>query len=55
MYAFAGPLNIPVISPGVGYDSSRTHAPDENLRLEDFYNAARHIARILEGVGELRG
>ena len=47
VYAFAGPLGIPVISPGVGYDGSRTHSPNENVRLEDFYNAARHIARIL--------
>lgn len=48
VYAFAGPLNVPVISPGVGYDGSRTHSPNENVRLEDFYNAARHIARILD-------
>lgn len=48
VYAFAGPLKIPVISPGVGYDGSRTHSPNENLRLQDFYNAARHIARILD-------
>jgi acetylornithine deacetylase/succinyl-diaminopimelate desuccinylase-like protein len=54
VYAFAGPLgNIPVISPGVGYWDSRTHAPDENLRIEDFHNAARNIARILEGFGQL--
>lgn len=53
VYAFAGPLNIPVISPGVGYDGSRTHSPNENLRLEDFYNAARHIARILDEFADL--
>ncbi|MFN2144991.1 MAG: M20/M25/M40 family metallo-hydrolase, partial [Anaerolineales bacterium] len=54
VYAFAGPLgNIPVISPGVGYWDSRTHAPDENLRVEDFHNAARNIARILDGFGAL--
>ena len=28
---------------------SRTHAPDENIRLPDFLRAARHIARILDG------
>ncbi|HKJ27190.1 MAG TPA: M20/M25/M40 family metallo-hydrolase [Anaerolineales bacterium] len=54
VYAFAGPLgNIPVISPGVGYWDSRTHAPDENMRLEDFHNAARNIARILDGFAEI--
>ena len=49
VYAFAGPLNIPVINPGLGYDGSRTHAPDENIRLTDFVNASRHVARILDG------
>ncbi len=49
VYAFAGPLNIPVINPGLGYDGSRTHAPDENIRLSDFVNASRHVARILDG------
>ncbi|MBI3537535.1 MAG: M20/M25/M40 family metallo-hydrolase [Chloroflexi bacterium] len=53
VYAFAGPLNIPVISPGVGYDGSRTHSPNENVRLEDFYNAARHIARIVNEFANL--
>jgi acetylornithine deacetylase/succinyl-diaminopimelate desuccinylase-like protein len=54
VYAFAKPLgNIPVISPGVGYWNSRTHAPDEHVRLEDFHNAARNIARILDRFGDL--
>jgi acetylornithine deacetylase/succinyl-diaminopimelate desuccinylase-like protein len=49
VYAFAGPLGIPEVSPGLGYPGSRTHAPDENIRLPDFLRAARHIARILDG------
>ncbi len=54
VYAFQKPLgNIPVISPGVGYWNSRTHAPDEHVRIEDFHNAARNIARILDRFGEL--
>lgn len=54
VYAFARPLgNIPVISPGVGYWDSRTHAPDENIRIEDFLNAARNIARILDRFADL--
>lgn len=53
VYAFSGPLNISVINPGVGYDGSRTHAPDEHVRLSDFLNGARHIARILEGFADL--
>jgi acetylornithine deacetylase/succinyl-diaminopimelate desuccinylase-like protein len=54
VYAFAKPLgNIPVISPGIGYWDSRTHAPDEHFRIEDFHNAARNIARILDGFAEI--
>lgn len=52
-YAFARPLGIPVVTAGVGYGRNRTHAPDEHVRLGDFLNAARHIARILEGFGDL--
>ena len=53
VYAFAGPLGITVVSPGVGYPGSRTHAPDEHLRLSDFLNGARHIARILDAFADL--
>jgi acetylornithine deacetylase/succinyl-diaminopimelate desuccinylase-like protein len=48
VYAFARPLGITVVNPGVGYPGSRTHAPDENVRLQDFKNGARHIASILD-------
>ncbi len=53
VYAFARPLDIPVISPGIGYWNSRTHAPDEHFRIEDFHNAARNIARILDGFADI--
>ncbi len=54
IYAFAQPLGgIPVIRPGVGHDGGRTHAPDEHVLIENFHNAARHIARIVEEFGEL--
>ncbi|MDR7417628.1 MAG: M20/M25/M40 family metallo-hydrolase [Armatimonadota bacterium] len=49
IYAFARPLGIPVVTAGVGYAGNRTHAPDEHVRLQDFLNASRHIARILDG------
>lgn len=53
VYAFAGPLGIPVTTAGVGYPDSRTHAPDEHVRLQDFLNGARHIARVLDGFADL--
>ncbi|MDR7545219.1 MAG: M20/M25/M40 family metallo-hydrolase [Armatimonadota bacterium] len=53
IYAFSRPLGIPVVTAGVGYAGNRTHAPDEHVRLVDFLNAARHIARILDGFADL--
>jgi len=53
-YAFSGPLGgIPVVLAGVGYWGSRAHAPDEHIRLDDFRQGIRHVARILEGFAEL--
>ena len=50
VYAFARPLgNIPVVTCGVGYWDNRVHAPNEHVRLDDFLNASRHVARILNG------
>ncbi len=48
VYALARPLGIPVVSPGVGYPGSRTHSPDEHVRLDHFLLASRHIGRILD-------
>ncbi len=55
VYAFARPLGgIPVVAAGVGFGiSNRTHSPDEHVRLVDFLNGARHIARILDGFAGL--
>ena len=54
VYAFAGPLgNIPVISAGVGNSNNRAHSPDEYVRLSDFLNGSRHIARILNDFANL--
>ena len=54
IYAFAGPLgDLPVVFAGVGYWDNRAHAPDEHVRLQDWLNGARHIARILEGFAAL--
>ncbi|HJR79800.1 MAG TPA: M20/M25/M40 family metallo-hydrolase [Anaerolineales bacterium] len=56
IYAFAAPLgNIPVISAGVGNSNNRAHSPDEYVRLDDFLNGSRHIARILDDFANLPG
>lgn len=54
VYAFANPLGgIPVVTAGVGYWDNRAHASNEHVRLVDFLNASRHIARIIDGFAEL--
>lgn len=54
VYAFANPLGgIPVVTCGLGYWDNRTHSPNEHMRLQDFVNGARHIARIMNGFGDI--
>lgn len=54
IYAFVEPLGgIPVVTAGVAYANNRIHAPDEHVRLVDFHNGARHIARILNGFADI--
>ena len=53
-YAFSGPLgNIPVVHAGIGYPNANGHAPDENMRISDFVNGARHIARLIDGFADI--
>lgn len=48
VYAFHRPLNIPVVSAGIGYGmENRLHAPDEHIRIDDFLQGCRHISRIM--------
>ena len=47
MYLFTE-RGVPVVAPGVGFGASNlTHSPNENIRLLDLQNAARHVARLL--------
>jgi acetylornithine deacetylase/succinyl-diaminopimelate desuccinylase-like protein len=54
VYAFHRPLGIPVITAGIGYGmENRLHAPDEHIRIDDFLQGSRHIARIMARFGSL--
>jgi acetylornithine deacetylase/succinyl-diaminopimelate desuccinylase-like protein len=47
MYLFTE-QGVPVVAPGVGWGArNRAHSPNEFMRVADFVNAARHIARLL--------
>ncbi len=52
MFPFMDILGVPVASSGVSNPDSRPHAPDENIRLADFFLAAKHVAAILEKCGQ---
>jgi acetylornithine deacetylase/succinyl-diaminopimelate desuccinylase-like protein len=47
LYPFVRELGLPVIDFGVGYPDSRIHAPDENVRVEDFLRGAKAVAALL--------
>lgn len=48
MYNFINKLNIPTISVGVEYWGSLVHAPNENIRLEDFKLGIKNIINIID-------
>jgi acetylornithine deacetylase/succinyl-diaminopimelate desuccinylase-like protein len=52
-YPFVHILNLPVATAGPGYPGSKTHAPNENLRLDLYIKHAKHIARIMKAFPEL--
>lgn len=41
-------FGVPIVTAGVGYADSRAHAPDENIRLADYYDHIRHIVALLD-------
>jgi acetylornithine deacetylase/succinyl-diaminopimelate desuccinylase-like protein len=47
MASFTRVLGLPTISVGCSYPGARKHAPDEHIRIADFANGAKHVARIL--------
>lgn len=50
-HAFIHYLNVPVATAGLGYPDTRAHAPNENIRLDQYLQHARHITRILKEFG----
>ncbi|MCP4357219.1 MAG: M20/M25/M40 family metallo-hydrolase, partial [Chloroflexi bacterium] len=46
-YPFIHTLGLPLVAAGVGYPGSNAHAPNENMRLENFIKGTKHTARII--------
>ncbi len=52
MYLFTETLGLPVTSLGCSNPDSRNHAPNENIRLEDYRLAILHASALLDRLGE---
>lgn len=52
MYELAEYLQLPIVSVGIGYWDRRAHAPNENIRLQDFDETVRLMARLFQVFGE---
>ena len=50
VHVLCGQFGVPVVTAGVGYAGSRVHAPNENIRLDDFFAGTRYIAALLDAL-----
>ena len=48
MYPLTTALGISTVMAGVGYPDSRAHAPDENIRLADYFEGIQFIRKLIE-------
>jgi acetylornithine deacetylase/succinyl-diaminopimelate desuccinylase-like protein len=53
MHPFTEYVGVPVVSAGIGNHASRVHAPNENIRAEDFARGIRFAARFMERISQL--
>lgn len=52
LYPFITTLKLPTADCGIGYPDAHIHAPDENIRVEDFRKGTKAIAALLQRFGE---
>lgn len=50
-YPFIHVLGLPLVSAGIGYPGGQAHAPNENIRINDFIRGTQHTARIIARFG----
>ncbi len=46
--ARANTRGIPTVMAGITYPDSRAHAPDENIRLDDYFEGIHFVRRLIE-------
>jgi acetylornithine deacetylase/succinyl-diaminopimelate desuccinylase-like protein len=47
MYPLTQALGTPALAAGVGYAESHLHAPNENVRLEDYFEGIRFVGELI--------
>jgi acetylornithine deacetylase/succinyl-diaminopimelate desuccinylase-like protein len=47
-HPFVHELGLPVATAGMGYPDTRTHAPNENIRIDLYLKHAQHMVRVLK-------
>jgi acetylornithine deacetylase/succinyl-diaminopimelate desuccinylase-like protein len=52
LYPFVTTLGLPTADCGIGYPDAAIHAPNENIRTEDFRKGTKAIAALLGRFGE---
>lgn len=52
LYPMMKLLDIPMVSAGISNPDGRAHAPDENIRIPDFISGTKHVAAIIERLGQ---
>jgi acetylornithine deacetylase/succinyl-diaminopimelate desuccinylase-like protein len=48
MYELTAQFGIPTVGTGAGYAHGNGHAPNENIRLDDFIQHMKHVALIID-------
>ena len=51
-YPFVHDLGLPVATAGMGYPDSRSHAPNENIRIDLYLKHAKHMAYLIKAFAE---
>jgi len=52
MSLFVDTLGIPTVCMGFEYPNNRAHAPDENIRIDDFKKGAKHVSAVFDRLGK---
>lgn len=51
MYPLSEALGIPAVLAGIGYAGVNVHAPNENIRLADYFEGIRYIGELIRRFG----